>query len=126
PRRELIPRSLRFAHQVDTTDQTRRIELSLLYPRDSEMRTTKTILAAAISLLIATPSFAASESIQDQTGSDNYADAKQQGDGGTISQVQDGTDNVVYTDQNGSGLTSTSDQVGIGNISTAEQTGANG
>ena len=90
------------------------------------MHTRKTILAATISLFIASHAHAVSESRQEQTGTDNYADVMQQGDGNSIAQLQNGTGNVAYTDQNGVGLTANSDQTGDGNISTLEQTGSNG
>lgn len=87
------------------------------------MLTTKTLLAGAISLLIANQAFA-NESQQDQTGTDNYADVVQQiGTDNYSSQVQDGDANVAYTVQNGSELTAASEQRGTGNISTIEQDG---
>lgn len=60
------------------------------------MQATRTILAAAISVLLINHAYAVNESTQDQAGSDNYADVTQRGEDSSISQRQSGTGNVVY------------------------------
>lgn len=90
------------------------------------MLKTKTLLAGALSLLIANQAAAFNEAQQDQNGTDNYADVVQQnGSDNYSSQLQEGDANVAYTLQNGTQLSASSEQRGAGNISTIEQNGLN-
>ena len=96
------------------------------HSKEFEMLKTKTLLAGAISLLIANQAAALNNAQQDQSGTDNYADVVQQiGSENSSSQIQDGDANVSYTLQSGTLLSASSEQRGAGNISTIEQNGMN-
>ncbi|TCD24598.1 hypothetical protein E0D86_05275 [Pseudomonas sp. IC_126] len=123
----LIRRSACIAREAYSQRGTRQLKAGLPpIQKESEMLKTKTLLAGAISLLIANQAAALNDAQQDQTGTDNYADVVQQiGSDNYSTQLQDGDANVSYTLQSGTLLSASSEQRGAGNISTIEQNGMN-